>query len=79
MVARQLGADSDGEDGRNVQINLIFSLEAEDLQLEAEDLQLEVEDVCLRARLKLETLSHQRKQVSTFQLKRYPAENQSEA
>ena len=52
LVARQLGADSDREEGRNAQIYLIFSLEAEDLQLEVEDLQLEVEDVsefCLGA------------------------------
>ena len=49
MVARQLRADSDGEEGRNEQIYLIFSLEAEDLQLEVEDLQLEEEDLQLVA------------------------------
>ena len=49
MAARQLGADSDKEEGRNKQIYLIFSLEAEDLQLEAEDLQLEAEDLQLEA------------------------------
>ena len=49
LVARQLGADSDREEGRNAQIYLIFSLETEDLQLEAEDLQLEVEDLQLEA------------------------------
>ena len=45
LAARQLGADSNKEEGRNEQIYLIFSLEAEDLQLEAEDLQLEAEDL----------------------------------
>ena len=45
LAARQLGADSDKEEGRNKQIYLIFSLEAEDLQLEAEYLQLEVEEL----------------------------------
>ena len=49
LVARQLGADSDGEEGRNAQIYLIFSLEAEDLQLEAEDLQLAAENLQLEA------------------------------
>ena len=39
LAARQLRADSDEEDGRNEQIYLIFSLEAEDLHLELEDLQ----------------------------------------
>ena len=58
MVARQLGADSDGEEGRNAQIYLIFSLKAEDLQLEAEDLQLEAEDLQLEAEnLQLEATS----------------------
>ena len=47
MVTRQLGADSDEEEGRNEQIYLIFSLEVEDLQLEAEDLQLDVENLQL--------------------------------
>ena len=37
LVARQLRADSDEEEGRNKQIYLVFSLEVEDLQLEAED------------------------------------------
>ena len=61
MVARQLGADSDKKEGRNEQIYLIFSLEAEELQLEAED----VKEVCPWAEARPETLSRQRKQVST--------------
>ena len=50
MAARQLGADSDEEEGRNEQIYLIFSLEAEDLQMEAEDLKLEAEALQLEQR-----------------------------
>ena len=38
LAARQLGVESDVEEGRNEQIYLIFSLEVEDLKLEAEDL-----------------------------------------
>ena len=67
-------------EGRNKQIYLLFSLEAEDLQLEVEDLQLEAEDVkevYHVAEARLETLSHQRKQISSCRLKHYPAENQS--
>ena len=63
LAARQLGADSDDEEGKNEQIYLIFLLEAKDLQLEAEELQQEAEEVCPGAAAKLETLSRQRKQV----------------
>ena len=59
-----------------------LQLEAEDLQLEVEELQLEAKDlgeVCPRTEARLETLSRWRKQISTCQVKRYPAENQSEA
>ena len=75
MAARQLGADSDKMEGRNVQIYLLFSLEAEDLKLEAQDFKLEVENFELEAEdvyevyhvaeARLETLSCWRKQVST--------------
>ena len=45
LAARHLEADSDKMEGRNEQIYLLFSLEAEDLQLEVEDFQLEADDV----------------------------------
>ena len=59
MAARQLRADSDGEEGRNKQIYSIFSLEAEDLQLGAGDLQLEAEDL----QLEVEELWQEAKEV----------------
>ena len=45
LAARQVGVNADKAEGRNEQIYLIFSLEADDLQLEADDLQLDLEFV----------------------------------
>ena len=49
FTARWLRTDFLKMEGRNEQIYLLFSLEAEDLQLEAKDLQLEAEDLHLEA------------------------------